>query len=220
MPRIGSRTHPPQILVASHHAGPGAELQQLAERHGYTVLRTYTGTQTLERVRTARPRPDVIILDDTLPDLESYDASRALRDDPAVGPGAPILLLTAGHPAAAEHAAALRAGVWEFLSHPFNAEEVVTKLHSYVLLKLDADRVRQENAIEDETGFNTVRGLALRAQELTLQAFHHGAALACVALAPVAPDAAPETAGAAQLVARVLHATHRRSDAIGRLGPG
>jgi CheY-like chemotaxis protein len=52
------------------------------------------------------------------------DASRVLRDDPQVGPGTPILLITAGRPSTAEHHAALRAGVWEYLQLPFNAEEV------------------------------------------------------------------------------------------------
>src|ERR1700704_227296 len=114
--------------------------------------------------------------------------------------------------------AALRAGVWEFLRHPFNEEEIATKLDTYVLLKLDADRARRETSVADGSGFYTVRGLALRAQELTLQAFHHAEPLACVALAPVTGDGA--NARAVDLLAKVLRATGRRSDAIGRIGPG
>src|SRR2546427_2400333 len=53
------------------------------------------------------------------------------------------------------------------------------------VMKLGADRARGEEATQDDAGLYTTRGLALRAQELTLQAFHHGAALACVALAQV-----------------------------------
>jgi len=87
-----------------------------------------------------------------------------------------------------------------------------------VLHKLEVERARREQAVQDDSGLYTTRGLALRAQELTLQAFHHGAALACVALAPV-PDGTEDGAAAVQLVARVLRATGRRSDAIGRIGP-
>src|SRR5439155_7858874 len=83
---------------------------------------------------------------------------------------------------------------------------------------LDSDRARRDTSVADATGFYTVRGLALRAQELTLQAFHHAEPLACVALAPVAADG--QNAGAADLLANVLRATGRRSDAIGRVGPG
>src|SRR5437667_371947 len=70
-----------------------------------------------------------------------------------------------------------------------------------------------------EAGLDTTRGLALRAQELTLQAFHHGAALACVALASI-PTSDGDGAAGVQLLARVLRASGRRSDAIGRIGPG
>src|SRR5438128_2700 len=86
------------------------------------------------------------------------------------------------------------------------------------LLKLDSDRARRETSIADAEGFYTVRGLALRAQELTLQAFHHAQPLACVALAPVTTDG--QNAVAVDLLADVLRGTARRSDAIGRVGPG
>lgn len=211
------RSRPPVLLVASHHAAAGVELQQLGERQGYTVLRAYTATQALEQARSARP--DMVILDEALPDIESFDTSRALRDDPLVGPSTPILLITAGRPTTGEHHAALRAGVWEFLPLPFHTEEIATKLHTYVLLKLDGDRARREERMDDELGLYTVRGLALRAQELTVQAFHHNAALACVALAPIAVEEGGAV-GAVDLVARVLQASGRRSDAIGRMGAG
>jgi PleD family two-component response regulator len=207
---------PPHLLVASHHAAAGLELQELAERHGYTVLRAYTALQALDLAGSAKP--DMVILDESLPDIDSLDAARALRDDPAIGSSTPILLITAGHPTTAEHHAALRAGVWECLSHPFQLEEISTKLYNYVLLKLDADRTRAGERLADDTGLYTDQGLALRARELTLQAFHHGAPLACVALAPLVPPGR-DPAGPVDFVARVLRASGRRSDAVGRLGP-
>jgi PleD family two-component response regulator len=219
MPPARARTRPPQVLIASHHTGSGHELAPLAELHGYTVHRAFNGAQALDHARAVRP--DVVLLDESLPDLEPRALSRALRDDVAVGTGAPILLVTTARPAPIEHMAALRAGVWEFLVRPFNAEEIAAKLHNYVLLKLEADRARRDGPVQDASGLYTTRGLALRAQELTLQAFHHDAALACIALAP-AGEAGREDAGAqsAALLGRVLKAAGRRSDAIGRMGPG
>jgi PleD family two-component response regulator len=209
-----SRT--PQLLVASHHAAPATALLQVAERRGYGVRRTYTGTQTLEQAHAAPP--DMIVLDESLPDMDVLDACRALRDDPQVGPGTPLLLITAGRPSPAEHHAALRSGVWEYLSLPFHAEELAGKLDTYVLLRLDADRARRSDTMLDEEGLYTRHGLALRAHELTLQAFHHAEPVACLALAPVTFD--ERNASAVDIVAQVLRATGRRSDAIGRMGPG
>ena len=210
------RSQPPRILVASHHTEVALDLQQVAERRGYVVRRAYTGVQLLDLRFTADT--DVVVLDESLPDLEALDASRALRADPRVGPGVPILLLSAAHLTAERHHAALRAGVWQYLDHPFNPEELGARLDRFVFLKRDADRAREQSPVTDETGLYTVRGLALRAQELGLQAFHHAEPLACVALAPITSRGS--NAGAVDLVAHVLRATGRRSDAIGRVGPG
>src|SRR2546427_12761205 len=211
-----TRTRPPQLLIASHNHGAGAELLQLAERRGYTVRRAQSGGQAVEQAHAAPP--DVLVLDESLTDMDAFAASRALRDDPHVGPGTPLLLISTQRPSSPQHHAALRAGVWEFLRHPFQDEEIAAKLDTYVLLKLDSDRARRDASIADAGGFYTVRGLALRAQELTLQAFHHAQPLACVALAPVIADG--QNAGAVDALAEVLRATSRRSDAIGRVGPG
>ena len=206
----------PQLLIASHHAAPAAELAQVAERRGYAVRRAFTGTHALEQAHTAAP--DVVVLDDSLPDMDMLDASRALRDEPQLGPSTPLLLITTGQPSPAEHHAALRSGVWEYLHHPFHAEEVAAKLDTYVLLKLDGDRVRRADPVMDDAGLYTLHGLALRAHELTLQAFHHAEPVACLAIAPVTFD--ERNASAVDLVAHVLRTTGRRSDAIGRVGPG
>src|SRR6266850_3380052 len=216
MPPAPPRTRPPQLLVASYNHGPGLELSQLAERRGYTVRRAHTSAQLLEQAHAVPP--DLVALDEALTDMDTFAASRALRDDPHVGPGTPLLVISALRPSSPQHHAALRAGVWEFLRHPFQAEEIAAKLDTYVLLKLDSDRARRDTSVADSSGFYTVRGLALRAQELTLQAFHHAQPLACVALAPVTFDG--RNAGAVDRLAEVLRATGRRSDAIGRVGPG
>src|SRR5947207_2018984 len=208
--------HPPQLLVASHNHGAGLELLELAERRGFTIRRAQSAAQALEQAHAAPP--DLVVLDESLTDLDALATTRALRDDPHVGPGTPLLLISAQRPSSPQHHAALRAGVWEFLRHPFNAEEIAAKLDTYVLLKLNSDRARRETSIADAAGFYTVRGLALRAQELTLQAFHHAEPLACVALAPVTTDGL--NAAAVDLLGEVLLGTGRRSDAIGRIGPG
>jgi len=205
-------TQQPHILVVSHQVDAALELERVAARRGYLVRRAETGVQALEQVfdQGLQAGPDLIVLDDSLPDIDPFDASRALRDDPRVGSGVPILLVTAGKPTTAEHHAALRAGIWEYVAHPFHAEELGGRLDSYLHWKLEAARARNGDDLADATGLYTVRGLALRAQELTLQAFHHAASLACVALAGVDGE----------LLAGVLRAGGRRSDAIGRVGPG
>src|SRR5438876_828674 len=121
-----TRTRPPQLLIASHNHGAGSELLQLAERRGYAVRRAHSGAQALEQAHAAPP--DLVVLDESLTDMDAFAATRALRDDADVGPGTPLLLISAQRPSSPQHHAALRAGVWEFLRHPFNAEEIAAKL--------------------------------------------------------------------------------------------
>src|SRR5213594_3162241 len=139
---LSTSTRPPHLLVAMHNGGPGVEVVQLAERYGYAVRRTNSGAQVMEQAH-AHP-PDLIVLDESLGDMDVFDTARALRDDPHVGSGTPLLLITTQRPSSPQHHAALRAGVWEFLRHPFHDEEIAAKLDTYVLLKFDSDRARRE----------------------------------------------------------------------------
>ena len=202
----------PLVLLVTHHDDAALQLEHVAMRRGLAVRRAHTGVEALEQAidDATGVAPDLIVLDDSLPDIDPLDASRALRDDPRVGSGVPILLVTAGTPTTTEHHAALRAGVWEHVAHPVHAEELGAKLDSFLKWKLEVARAREGDDLADATGLYTLRGLALRAQELTLQAFHHAASLACVAIASLD----------AELLAGVLRAAGRRSDAIGRVGPG
>src|SRR5437773_10111153 len=162
---------PPRILIASHHAEAGLALKELGEKNGYTAARCVPAVQALERARATRP--DVIVLDESLVDADPLETSRALRDDPLVGASTPILLVTTGQAVTTEHQRALRAGVWEFLPHPFHPAEAAARLQTYVLHRLEVGRAQGGQAGQDEAGLYTTRGLAPRAQELTLQAFHH-----------------------------------------------
>src|SRR5256885_11291355 len=216
-------TRQPHILVASDHTEAALELQQLAERRGLAVRRAYTGVQALQQAfdPASGLGPDLIVLHESLPGIDPLDASRALRDDPRLGSGVPILLVTTGKPTSAQHHAALRAGIWEYVAYPFHTEELGGKLDGYLLRRFEAARARDQAGSTAQTGLYTPTGLRLRAQELTLQAFHHAASLACVALAPVTqetPDGGH--ARAVDPMARGLRDLGGRSDAVRALGRG
>src|SRR6266849_5015581 len=124
---------PPLILLATDREPYARTTQRALDRQGYTVFRAHTGRLTLTAARGAHPA--LIVLDDALPGARGEDLHglcRALRDDPDVGPSTPILLITARRPGAADHLAALRAGVWEFLVEPLPDEELTARLQSYI----------------------------------------------------------------------------------------
>ena len=178
---------------------------------GYTVVEAATGARALERARHARP--DIIILDAELPDMTGLEACRSFRGEPHIARNVPILLLTTGPPTPEQRVTALRAGVWDFLRHPGDPDELALKLETYVQAKRNIDATLAEGLVDPATGLHSRPGLARRARELgALMARHHGA-LACVVFAVDSKPADPRTANLVAQTARVC-------DVVGSLGPG
>jgi CheY-like chemotaxis protein len=197
----------PVVLIA---VGRDRTLTRVLGPTGYTVLESTTGARALERARDTRP--DIIILDSDLPDLTGIEACRLFRGEPHIGRNVPILLLTSGPPTPDQRVTALRAGVWDFLRHPGDPDELTLKLETYIQAKRNIDATLAEGLFDPATGLHNRPGLARRARELgALMARHHGA-LACVVFALESTPADPR---AGHLVAQ----TARVCDVVGSLGP-
>lgn len=215
---------PARVLIASDQNAGIRDLETLLSTRGYFVLRLYAGSPVLERAQAVHPH--VILLDAKLADRDSLDLSRTLRDDPLVGISTPILLMVTGKPTLAHHLAALRAGIWELIQQPLDLNGLALNLDGYVLATVEAERAPRGALVDDATGLYSAQGLARRARELILQASRHNTGAACVVFAPelaVEPDltgtGSETTAELVRRVGRVMKATGRRSDAIGRVGP-
>lgn len=213
---------PPLVLIANAQEWSARSLETILGPAGFAVLRAYTDRNALERARSARP--DVIILDQHLPDRGGLEVCRELRQDPQITPSTPIIISTAGPTARQQRIEAMRAGAAEYIGQPLDGEEFTLRLQSLVRAKFDADRARDESMVDPETGLYNMRGLAKRARELGAQAFRQRTALGCVVFSPDVDEqdrSATEEAimHAMQILAKALKTTGRVSDAIGRLGP-
>src|SRR5881628_1752589 len=207
----------PLVLLAGDGKEATRWLRVLLEGGGYAVLQERTGQHGLERAGTTEP--DVILVDAELPDMAGVELCRMLRADPRVSSSTPILLTIRDAATREQRLAALRAGAWECIAPPHDAEEILLKIGAYVHAKLDADRARAGGLLDPVTGLYNRQGLARRARELGSQAFREHSALACVVLAldfalTDLPDA-PAVAHGAQ----ALKTAARVSDVIGRLSP-
>ena len=101
------------------------ELISMALRYeGWGVQSAGTGT---DAVRIARDfRPDAVVLDMMLPDVDGMEVLRRLRrDDPEV----PVLFLTAKD-AVEDRVAGLTAGGDDYVTKPFSLEEVVARVRA------------------------------------------------------------------------------------------
>lgn len=216
-------SRPPLVLVANDQEWSARSLESILGPNGYAVLRAYTGRQTIDLARSARP--DVIILDLRLPDIDGLDVCRTLREDARLPVHTPIIVTNSGPSDRAQVLAAYKAGAWECCSQPYDGELLLLKLESFVRAKLELDRVRDESLLDQNTGLYNARGLARRAREIGAEACRQHNSLACVAIsADVGPDGISSDAMAhlaAQVAAHfggVFRRTGRLSDAFGRLG--
>src|SRR5713101_1088734 len=211
----------PLVLLAGDGREGTRWLKSLLEGGGYAVLQERSGQHALERAGTTAP--DVVLVDAKLPDMAGVELCRTLRTDPRVSGSTPILLTIRDAATRAQRLAALRAGAWECIAPPHDADEILLKIGAYVHAKLDADRARTEGLLDAVTGLYNRQGLARRARELGSQAFREHGPLACVVLAL---DVGRSEPGAGQpqggpslgQYVQAIKSAARRSDVVGRLG--
>ena len=94
----------------------------LRARH-YEVTTAATGTEALSAA--ARDRPDLVILDLGLPDLDGVDVVRGLRG----WSSAPIIILS-GRSDSADKVDALDAGADDYLTKPFAVDELLARIRA------------------------------------------------------------------------------------------
>ncbi|MGH8990134.1 MAG: response regulator transcription factor [Acidimicrobiia bacterium] len=91
---------------------------------GFEVATATTGREALERARAFRP--ELIVLDVMLPDLDGFEVTRRLRGE---GLRIPVLFLTA-RDATEDKVAGLTLGGDDYVTKPFSLEELVARVRA------------------------------------------------------------------------------------------
>jgi CheY-like chemotaxis protein len=99
-------------------------LSRRLTRHGFEVLTAVDGLQGLRRARD--DRPDLILLDLGLPQIDGWEAARRLRADPATEK-IPILALSA-HAMAGDREKALGSGCDDYDVKPIDLPRLLDKM--------------------------------------------------------------------------------------------
>lgn len=213
---------PPIVLLANDQEWSARSLESILGPHGFASVRAYTGGQAIELAR--RTHPDVVIVDAGMPDISGMEVCRKLREDVEFPSSTPILITTAGPAGRAQRLAAHRAGAWEFLSLPVDADALILKLGVFVQAKREIDRSRDAGLLDASTGLYNVRGLARRAREIGAEATRRHTPMACIAIATVPAGDATLTGydeldpRVAEQLSELCRRGTRSSDAVGRLG--
>jgi len=112
-----------RVLVVDDEAPIRRFLRAALTAHGYEVLEARNGQEALSAL-TAQ-RPDLLILDLGLPDMEGLEVTRRLREWSNI----PIIILSVRE-GEADKVATLDAGADDYLTKPFGVGELLARLRA------------------------------------------------------------------------------------------
>jgi two-component system, OmpR family, response regulator len=114
----------PRLLLVDDEDNLRSMLEAALRHHGFDVVPVADGRQALATAATARP--DLIVLDVMLPDLDGFEVCRRLRTE---GDRTPVLFLTAKD-STEDKVRGLTLGGDDYLVKPFSLEELVARVEA------------------------------------------------------------------------------------------
>ena len=115
-----------RVLIVEDNEMNRDMLTRRLMRRGYTVMTAVNGRDGIEQARAVRP--DIILMDLSLPVMDGWEAIRHIRSDPAVA-AIPVIALTA-HALAADHAAAFAVGADDVDTKPVELDRLIGKIET------------------------------------------------------------------------------------------
>ena len=142
----------PRVLITDDEPAIRRFLRTSLAAHDYTVFEAINGKETLSAV--IAHRPDLVILDLGLPDLDGIEVTRLLREWTPI----PIIILTVQEQEAAK-VAALDAGADDYVTKPFGMGELLARMR--VALRRAASPAIEPIFTSDELTVDLARRLVI-----------------------------------------------------------
>lgn len=113
----------PMALIVEDEPHIASILTAYLERDGLRAQIAQDGTQALQLFRQVRP--DIVLLDISLPGMDGLDVLRAIRDE-----GQTPVIMVSAMVDDVDKLLALRLGADDYVSKPFNPPEVVARIRA------------------------------------------------------------------------------------------
>lgn len=119
-----------KILVVDDVMSNLMLLKVLLTSEKFGIITASNGRQAIEM--TQNEKPDLLLLDVMMPDLSGFEVAKKLKSDPQTS-DVPIIFLTALN-STADIVKGFEAGGNDFISKPFNKEELITRIYHQISL--------------------------------------------------------------------------------------
>lgn len=132
----------PTVLVVDDNADNRRLLHSLLGSRGYVTVEAGDGREGLAAARAliGSGSPDAVLLDLHMPVLDGYGFLAEWTSDPALV-GIPVLMVTAD---TNETLRGMEAGAHDFVTKPFDLEELLVRLSAAVRVKALHDRLQRQ----------------------------------------------------------------------------
>jgi PAS domain S-box-containing protein len=118
------------ILLAEDNAINQKLALRVLQKVGYSVDVVETGTQAVEAVQ--KKKYSLVLMDVQMPEMDGYDATKAIRSLPGEVSQIPIIAMTA-HAMSGDREKCLQIGMNDYLSKPLNIDEVLSVINKYIV---------------------------------------------------------------------------------------
>lgn len=117
-----------KILLVEDNEMNRDMLSRRLKRRGYEVIMALDGSQGVSM--TVSERPDLVLMDMSLPIMDGWEATKTLKDNPETK-SIPIIALTA-HAMAGDREKALQAGCDDYDTKPIELKRLIEKILNFL----------------------------------------------------------------------------------------
>ena len=117
-----------RILIVEDNPDNRTLIMDVLLSLGYDVIEAMDGVEGVQKA--AAERPDLILMDLSLPHKDGWTATREIKSNAALS-ASPIIALTA-HAMMGDREKALQAGCNDYVAKPIDLRELASKLQKYL----------------------------------------------------------------------------------------
>ena len=121
-------TEPARVLIVDDHEDNRIVYSTILKHFGYDVTEALNGEEGIAKARAEKP--DLILMDISIPVIDGWEATQVLKHDPATKK-IPIIALTA-HALASDRDKAMEVGCDGYLAKPCEPRAVVAEVQRFL----------------------------------------------------------------------------------------